>query len=132
MSAHMSVRAEDLLFSDTAQRTAFPDLFQSPGLHFHLYKIYVYSASAEVIIKYKESDLNRSFCVVYGAALADEMDLDLTGILELRFDLFDDIAGDDYHLLVAHDLGLDGDADLSARLDSVSLFDAGEAVGDLL
>ena len=57
------------------------------------------------------------FCVVADSALPDNVDLYLTGIFKLVFNLLDDVAGDENHLLVADDFGLDHYAHFAARLN---------------
>ena len=60
------------------------------------------------------------------------MDLYLSGILKLAFDLLHDLPCDYNHLLVVHDLRLYRNSYFAACLDSKRLVHAGEAVGDFL
>ena len=60
------------------------------------------------------------------------MNLDLTGVSQLLFDLLGDVAGQQNHLILADLLGLDHHADLAAGLDRIRACDAWEALGDLL
>ena len=70
------------------------------------------------------------FCVVADSALPDKVDLYLTGIFKLVFNLLDYVAGDENHLLVVDDLGLDHYADLAAGLNSERTLNALKRGGD--
>ena len=70
--------------------------------------------------------------VLDGLGLTQQVDLDLAGVLQLVLDLLGDIAGQQDHLILADDLGLDHDADLAAGLDGEGLLNAVEGRGDLL
>ena len=60
------------------------------------------------------------------------MDLDLSGVLQLLFDLLGDIPGQQDHLILRDLVGLDHDADLAAGLDRKGFLHSGEGRGDLL
>ena len=47
------------------------------------------------------------FCVLHSAALADDVDLDLAGVIQRILDLFGDSACQQDDLIVADDVGLD-------------------------
>ena len=66
------------------------------------------------------------FCVFDGFGLADDVDLDLTGIGKLLLDLLCDIARQEHHLILGNILGLDHNADLASGLDGVAARNAGE------
>ena len=61
---------------------------------------------------------------VHRTAFADDVDLDLSGVFELGFDLLYDVARHEYHLLIVDLIGLDHDPDLSARLNRERFFNA--------
>ena len=67
------------------------------------------------------------FCVIDGAALADDVDLDLAGVIQRVLDLLCDLAGQQDDLIVADDIGLDHDAHFAACLNGKGLLDALEA-----
>ena len=69
--------------------------------------------------------------VADSAGFADDVDLDLTRILEFIFDLLADISCKSGHRVILDLLGLDHDTDLSTRLDRVRGFDALEGGRDL-
>ncbi len=64
------------------------------------------------------------------SALADDADLDLTGVIQLVLDLLGDIACQQNDLVVADLVGLDNDADLAACLYGVGALDALKAAGE--
>ena len=70
--------------------------------------------------------------VLDGAALADDVDLDLAGIIEGILDLLGDLAGQQDDLIIADDIGLDHDADFAAGLNGKGLLHALKAGRDLL
>ena len=70
------------------------------------------------------------FCVIDGAILADEVHLDLTGIFQIGFKALGNIVGDNDHLIIADQLRLNDDANLTAGLNGKGIFYAGEGVGD--
>ncbi len=70
--------------------------------------------------------------VLDGAALADDVDLDLAGIIQRILDLLGDLAGQQDDLIIADDIGLDHDADFAAGLNGKGLLHALEAGRDLL
>ena len=72
------------------------------------------------------------FCVIDGAALADDIDLDLAGVIQRVLDLLRDLAGQQDDLIVADHVGLDHDAHFTASLNGKGLFHALEAGRDLL
>ena len=72
------------------------------------------------------------FCVIDGLRLAQEMNLDLTGVGKLLLDLLGDIPCQKNHLVFADILGLDHDAYLAAGLNGVAVGNAGEALRDFL
>ena len=72
------------------------------------------------------------FCVLHSAALADHIDLDLAGVIQRVLDLLGNGAGQQDDLIVADDVGLDHDADLTACLHGKGLLDALKAGRDLL
>ena len=72
------------------------------------------------------------FCVIDGAALADDIDLDLAGVIQRVLDLLRDLAGQQDDLIVADNVGLDHDAHFTASLNGKGLFHALEAGRDLL
>ena len=74
----------------------------------------------------------RLFRVVDSLGLAQEIDLDLTGVGQLVLDLLGDVAREQHHLILRDLLGLDHDADLAAGLNGKAVGDAGEALGDFL
>ena len=53
------------------------------------------------------------FCVLDSTALADDIDLDLAGVIQRVLDLLCDGAGQQDDLIVADDVGLDHDAPVS-------------------
>ena len=59
------------------------------------------------------------------------MNLDRAGIFQLALNPFDDVAGDQRHLVIRDLIGLYDDADLAAGLDSIAFFYAGEGRSDL-
>ena len=69
------------------------------------------------------------FRVVYGASLADQIQLDLSGILHFFFDLLCHFTGDQLHARIVYDLGLNHHADLASRLNSKCLIHTLEANG---
>ena len=75
------------------------------------------------------SDLLRVFD---NLRLAQDMHLDLTGILQLVLDALGELARQNDHLILGHLLGLDHHADLTAGLNGVALLDAGIGARDLL
>ena len=64
------------------------------------------------------------FCVLDGTALADDIDLDLAGVIQRILDLLCDGAGQQDDLIVADDVGLDHDAHFAASLHGECLLDA--------
>ena len=52
------------------------------------------------------------------------MNLDLSGIFKFILDFLNDVAGDQRHLIVAYDLGLNHDSYLSSRLNCERLFNS--------
>ena len=60
------------------------------------------------------------FRVIDRLGLAQDMDLDLTGIGKLGFDLLGDVAGEQDDLDLADLFGLDHDADLASRLNGIA------------
>ena len=70
------------------------------------------------------------FCVFGSPAFADDIDLDLSGILQFLFDLLGDISCHEDHALVGNLFGFDHDAHLTARLDRIGFVNAGEAAGN--
>ena len=72
------------------------------------------------------------FCVIDSAALADDVDLDLAGVIQRVLDLLCDLAGQQDDLIVADDIGLDHDAHFAACLNGKGLLEALEAGRDLL
>ena len=72
------------------------------------------------------------FCVLDGLRLSKDVDLDLTGVSQLLFDLLCDIARQEHHLILGYLLGLDHNAYLASGLDGVAAGDTGEALGYLL
>ena len=72
------------------------------------------------------------FCVVHYAALADDVDLDLSGILEFILDSSGDVVGEDDHLVIVDFFGLDHDADFTAGLNCEGFVNAFKLVGDFL
>lgn len=63
--------------------------------------------------------LRRLLRVVDSAALADDLNLDLSGVLHLALDTLNDLARGDDHLIVGDLIGFDHYADLAAGLDCV-------------
>ena len=72
------------------------------------------------------------FCVFDRFGLPDHVDLDLTGIFQLRFQLSGDVPGQEDHIVLGDLLGLYHNADLPTGLDGVSLFHAGIGAGEFL
>ena len=72
------------------------------------------------------------FRVIHRARLADQVQLDLSGVLDLFLDLLCHLSCDQLHSLVVNDLGLDHYADLTSRLNCKRLVNALEATSDLL
>ena len=70
-------------------------------------------------------------CVVYSLGLADEVDLDLTGVFQLAYDLLGDLPGQQDHVVLGDVLGLDHDADFAAGLDGKGLVHTVEGRGQL-
>src|SRR5215813_1153954 len=70
--------------------------------------------------------------VLNRTGLANDGDLDLTGILQLGLDLLGHVAREPERLVVVDPVGLDHDAQLPPRLDREGLLDSLEAVGDVL
>src|SRR5437660_8615218 len=60
------------------------------------------------------------------AGLADDGDLDLTGVIELLFNGLGDVATEPGRVAVGGMGGVGDDAHLAAGLDSVGMFDAGK------
>ena len=60
-------------------------------------------------------------CVVNSSRLADNADLDLTGIVKLTLDLGCDVARKKLHVIVGYDLGLNHDSYLAACLNCEGL-----------
>ena len=62
------------------------------------------------------------FRVVDGAAFANHMHFDLSGIFQFVFDPFGNFPCGDDHLIVFDRFGLHQDADFAAGLDGVAFF----------
>ena len=72
------------------------------------------------------------FCVVCNSAFTNDIDLDLTGIVHLGFDLLSDLSCNKNHLVIVDDLRLNHDPDLASCLNSKALLDSLIGVADLL
>ena len=73
-----------------------------------------------------------SLGIFNGFGLAEEVDLDLTGVLKLLLDLSGDVPGEQDHLVLGYLLGLDHYAYLAPGLDSVARLNALEGACELL
>ena len=71
------------------------------------------------------------FRVIRDALLPDDVNFDLTGILQIFLDLFGNIVCHDDHLVVRDLVRLDHDAHLAPRLNGVAGLDALEVAGNL-
>ena len=75
---------------------------------------------------------SRSASGLDGSCLADDADLDASGVCEFLFDATCDIAADDGSFFIIDDAGLDEDADFTSGLNGIAFFDAGEGEGNFL
>ena len=64
------------------------------------------------------------FCVFNSTAFSDEVNLDLSGVIHLVFNLLSDFTSDDNHLFVVDLVREYHDTDFTACLDSKGLFNA--------
>src|SRR5438552_1407011 len=72
------------------------------------------------------------FCIFHRPRLADDSDLHLSGVIQLLFNGLGDDAADADGIAVGGLGGIGDDAHLSAGLDGIGVFDAGETRGDRL
>ena len=72
------------------------------------------------------------FGVLDDLGLPEQMDFDLTGVLQLVLNLLGNVPGQQDHLVLTDDLGLDHDTHLAAGLDGEGFLHPVEGGGDLL
>ena len=71
-------------------------------------------------------------CVVDGAGLANHVDLDLAGVIQLVLDLLGDVAREQNHCIVGYLVRVYDNADLAACLDRIRTRNARRFVRDAL
>ena len=98
-----------------------------------------YTAYSKRILSVKKSPAVRQgteksqlFCVVDGAGLANHVDLDLAGVIQLVLDLLCDVACQKNHCVVGYLVRVDDDADLAAGLNGKGARNARRFVRDAL
>ena len=72
------------------------------------------------------------FCIVNGSVFADNINLDLSGIVKLVFNFVCNISCNDNHLVVADNLGFNNDTYLTTCLNSERVFNTAKGIGDFL
>ena len=72
------------------------------------------------------------FRVINRAAFANYINLNLTRILKLVFNLFNYVTSHNYHLVIAYCLGFYKNSDLTACLNCIRIFNAVKGIGDFL
>ena len=70
------------------------------------------------------------FRVIHNPLLANDIDLDLSGIFHLVLDLLGNISCEYYHVRIRNLIGYDHDSDFSACLNSKRFFNTLITVGD--
>src|ERR1700730_14584479 len=71
-------------------------------------------------------------CVLHRPRLPNHCHFDLSWVLQLRFDLLRNVAGEPERLVIRYASRLDDDPELPARLDGERLLDSLESIGDVL
>ena len=71
------------------------------------------------------------FCVIDGAAFADKMYFDLSGIFQLVFDLLGNVSCEKHHLIIVDDVRFHADTNFASCLDGKAIIDALKGVRDL-
>jgi len=72
------------------------------------------------------------FCVIDCAIFTNKAYLNLTGIFKVAFNLFNDFASSEHHLVITNNIGLNHNTNFAACLNCKGLFNTVEGVGDFL
>src|SRR5699024_3906594 len=72
------------------------------------------------------------FCIINSTIFADNIDLDLSWIFQFSFDLVDDVAGNNCHLIVSNHFWTNHNANFTSSLYSKTFFNALKGVCNFL